>query len=116
MEKAIVKLAKLPFPTEKKKRGVTCKIKNDHFHSLRNGPIHPFSRILQDKEDNMGKTYSQFNMCFNPEKIISFNIYNVITVLRHVAHRIYFFFSGDILLPGFNFSKGKNPKTHLGYH
>lgn len=40
----------------------------------------------------MGKTYSQFNMCFNPEKIISFNIYNVITVLRHVAHRIYFFF------------------------
>lgn len=40
----------------------------------------------------MGKTYSQFNMCFNSEKIISFNIYNVITTLRHVAHRIYFFF------------------------
>ena len=38
MEKAIVKLAKLPFPTEKK-RGDTCKIKNDQFNNLKNRHI-----------------------------------------------------------------------------
>lgn len=55
------------------------------------------------------------NICFNFNKIIGFNIYNII-IMFSVCFLYNLIFFGDILLLGFNFSNGKNLKIYLGYY